>query len=52
MPPFSPSQTQVSLLALCLLEVHLVRRYLETVLIMQYPPNARMHGIAYLYGIR
>ncbi|RMZ53565.1 hypothetical protein APUTEX25_003387 [Auxenochlorella protothecoides] len=41
----------VSLLALCLLEVHLVRRYLETVLIMQYPPNARMHGIAYLYGI-
>ncbi|KAL6774515.1 hypothetical protein ACKKBG_A25290 [Auxenochlorella protothecoides x Auxenochlorella symbiontica] len=44
-------EAQVSLLALCLLEVHLVRRYLETVLIMQYPPNARMHGIAYLYGI-
>lgn len=39
-------------MALALLEFHLVRRYLETTRLMRYPPGARMHGIAYLFGLR
>ncbi|GAB4822043.1 hypothetical protein N2152v2_009089 [Parachlorella kessleri] len=39
------------LVAILLLEFHLVRRLLETTLLMRYPPGARMHGIAYLFGL-
>ena len=42
----------VSLLSLTLLEVHLVRRMLETAYIMQYPKDAKMHLIAYAFGVR
>ena len=49
-PLLSPSQ--LSLLALVAFEFHLVRRYLETTVLMRYPPTARMHGIAYVYGLR
>lgn len=38
--------------ALALLQLHLVRRLLETLGLMRYPPGARMHGVAYLFGIR
>lgn len=34
-----------------LFEVHLVRRFLETVALLKYPRGARMHGIAYLFGL-
>jgi hypothetical protein len=39
-------------MALILLEFHLVRRFLETAWLMKYPPGARMHGIAYVFGLR
>ena len=42
----------VSLLSLTLLEVHLVRRMLETAYMMQYPEDAKMHLIAYVFGLR
>lgn len=42
----------VSLLSLTLLEVHLARRMLETAYIMQYPEDAKMHLIAYVFGLR
>lgn len=39
-------------LALALLQLHLCRRWAETVGLLSYPPGARMHGIAYLFGMR
>jgi 3-oxo-5-alpha-steroid 4-dehydrogenase 3 len=36
---------------LVLFEVHLVRRFLETVALLKYPKGARMHGIAYVFGL-
>ena len=39
-------------MCLTLLEVHLVRRMLETAYIMQYPEGAKMHLIAYAFGLR
>ena len=42
----------VSLLSLTLLEVHLVRRMLETAFVMSYPVDAKMHLIAYAFGLR
>ena len=44
--------TARALLALALFEAHLLRRALETAFVMRYPPGARMHGIAYLFGLR
>lgn len=41
-----------SLLTASLLQLHLCRRLLETLFVMCYPPHARMHGIAYLFGMR
>lgn len=38
-------------LALALLQLHLCRRWAETVGLLSYPPGARMHGIAYLFGM-
>ena len=38
--------------ALMLLTVHLSRRALETVFMMKYPVTARMHAIAYIFGLR
>jgi hypothetical protein len=40
------------LLALLLMQLHLVRRALETELLMHYPSGASMHGIAYVFGLR
>ena len=45
-----PLQT-VYITALALLEFHLVRRLLETLGLMKYPQGARMHGIAYIFGV-
>ncbi|GBF99251.1 polyprenol reductase-like [Raphidocelis subcapitata] len=38
-------------LALALFQFHLLRRAAETAFIMRYPRDARMHGIAYLFGL-
>lgn len=46
-----PTHEAVYLMVLVLLEFHLVRRFLETVGLMRYPEQARMHGIAYLFGV-
>lgn len=43
--------TAQPLLLLCLFQLHLVRRALETSLIMRYSPGDVMHGIAYLFGM-
>lgn len=43
---------KVAVLLACLLQLHLSRRLLETLLVMRYPPHARMHGIAYVFGMR
>ena len=40
------------LMALALLLAHLARRCLETRLLMHYPSHARMHAIAYAFGLR
>lgn len=47
-----PSMQGVSFLCLVLLEVHLVRRMLETAYILHYPRDAKMHLIAYIFGLR
>jgi hypothetical protein len=41
-----------SLLAVAALQCHLLRRWLETGAVMVYPPHARMHLIAYIFGMR
>jgi hypothetical protein len=41
-----------SLLALTALQCHLLRRWYETVAVMVYPAQARMHVIAYIFGLR
>ena len=38
--------------ALTLLQMHLSRRLIESLLVFQYPADARMHVIAYLFGMR
>lgn len=40
------------MLLLCLFQVHLARRALETGLLMRYSPDDVMHGIAYVFGMR
>lgn len=45
-------QQATYLAALSLLQLHLIRRLLETVGIMKYPRGACMHGVAYLFGLR
>ena len=40
------------LLGSLLLQVHLTRRLLESVLVLRYPAGARMHAIAYIFGLR
>lgn len=47
----SPTSQVVYCAALVLLEVHLVRRLLETIGLMKYPVGSQMHGVAYLFGI-
>jgi hypothetical protein len=39
-------------LALLLFQLHLLRRALETCYLMRYPQDAKMHGIAYVFGLR
>ena len=46
------AQQAGAVLALGLLQLHLCRRLVETVGLLTYPPAARMHGIAYVFGIR
>lgn len=47
-----PSTPQaIQYLSLCLFLLHLLRRLLETCCLMVYPPSARMHVIAYLFGL-
>lgn len=41
-----------SVLLLLLLAFHLGRRMLETLLLMQYPADSKMHVAAYLFGMR
>lgn len=36
---------------LVLLQIHLIRRLLETLFMLQYPKEARMHIVAYLFGM-
>ena len=47
-----PDPEAIGLLALLLFQGHLVRRAAETAAVMRYPPDARMHGIAYAFGLR
>jgi 3-oxo-5-alpha-steroid 4-dehydrogenase 3 / polyprenol reductase len=46
-----PTHEAVYVTALALLEFHFIRRFLETVQLMRYPEQARMHGIAYVFGL-
>jgi 3-oxo-5-alpha-steroid 4-dehydrogenase 3 len=36
---------------LVLFQVHVVRRFIETVYVMKYPKDARMHMLAYVFGL-
>ncbi|KAL0032500.1 hypothetical protein WJX77_004147 [Trebouxia sp. C0004] len=47
----SPQKQAISLASLVLLELHLVRRMVETACIMKYPIDAKMHLIAYVFGL-
>eukprot|EP00798_Chlamydomonas_sp_ICE-L_P012252 gene12252-15397_t len=44
-------QLAVSMFALAAFQFHLVRRLVETVAVMVYPSTARMHVIAYIFGL-
>ena len=49
----TPDMAQLqTLAALILLQLHLSRRLIESWVVFQYPADARMHFIAYLFGIR
>ncbi len=48
----APCQQATAALALALLQLHLGRRLAETQGLMRYPPGSRMHGVAYLFGMR
>lgn len=37
--------------SLILIQIHLTRRWIETLFMMTYPVNAEMHGIAYIFGL-
>lgn len=50
--PLPEAQGPSAALALALLQLHLCRRWAETVGLLSYPPGARMHGIAYVFGMR
>jgi len=41
-----------TVVALILFQMHLLRRLVETTLVMRYPRGASMHGIGYLFGLR
>lgn len=45
------NQQAASVLALAMLQLHLSRRLYESCLVMVYPAEARMHVIAYTFGI-
>ncbi|KAL4458471.1 hypothetical protein ABPG75_013336 [Micractinium tetrahymenae] len=49
--PLPEGQRASVALVLALLQVHLCRRWAETVGPLTYPPGARMHGIAYVFGM-
>jgi 3-oxo-5-alpha-steroid 4-dehydrogenase 3 / polyprenol reductase len=52
LPPLLPSVADAqALAALLLFQLHLVRRALETALLLEYPPGSRMHAIAYAFGM-
>ena len=42
----------IACIGLCMLQLHLTRRLMESVLLFDYPASARMHLIAYLFGMR
>ncbi len=39
-------------MAMSVFQLHLVRRALETRLLMRYPADAKMHLLAYIFGLR
>jgi 3-oxo-5-alpha-steroid 4-dehydrogenase 3 len=47
----TPPTSTVCVLAMGAFQVHLVRRLLETVWMMHYPKGARMHILAYIFGL-
>ena len=47
-----PYMQAARVLALLLLQVHLSRRVVETAYMMKYPLSARMHLVAYVFGLR
>jgi 3-oxo-5-alpha-steroid 4-dehydrogenase 3 len=47
----SAAALHAPLLALCAFQAHLLRRAAETRWLMRYPPAARMHVIAYAFGL-
>ncbi|KAF5830072.1 3-oxo-5-alpha-steroid 4-dehydrogenase-domain-containing protein [Dunaliella salina] len=50
--PLFPSRAEaVQYISLWMFLLHLLRRLLETCCLMVYPPTARMHVIAYVFGL-
>jgi len=49
-PPLAVADAE-ALAALLLFQAHLLRRLLETALLLKYPPGARMHAVAYAFGL-
>jgi len=50
--PHTPNTPKArAVLALALFQFHLIRRATETAFVMRYPADARMHGIAYAFGL-
>lgn len=47
----APAQQAGAAAALALLQLHLGRRLAETLGLLRYPPGARMHGLAYVFGM-
>mmetsp|Transcript_17269 Transcript_17269/g.51724 ORF Transcript_17269/g.51724 Transcript_17269/m.51724 type:complete len:306 (-) Transcript_17269:5708-6625(-) len=49
--PMITAKQAASAVALMVLQLHLLRRLYESVALMVYPPAARMHAIAYAFGL-
>lgn len=51
-PECGPVDPTLSSLAILFFQFHLCRRLAETLYVMKYPKDAKMHVLAYLFGLR
>jgi 3-oxo-5-alpha-steroid 4-dehydrogenase 3 len=51
-PRCSDLELSMAFFAILFFQFHLCRRFVETIFVMKYPKDAKMHVLAYLFGLR